>query len=45
MRKLGGGRIDAAQEGPHALWFLFSGDDGGWQNPTELFEMDWFRFE
>lgn len=37
--------VEDAGEGPHALWFMFSGDSGGWKHPGNLFEIDWFRFE
>ena len=37
--------VSEAEEGPHALWFMFSGEDGSWKNPVGLFEIDWFRFE
>lgn len=37
--------VEDAQVGPHALWFMFSGESGGWKQPKELFEIDWFRFE
>ena len=37
--------VEDVQEGPHALWFMFSGDNGGWMHPIELFEIDWFTFE
>lgn len=37
--------VDGVKEGPHALWFLFSGEDGGRKSSVDLFEIDWFRFE
>ncbi len=37
--------VEDVEEGPHALWFMFSGDYGGRKHPIDLFEIDWFTFE
>lgn len=37
--------VKDVKTGPHALWFMFSGKSGGWKNPVELSQIDWFRFE
>lgn len=37
--------LGAYRQGPQALWFTFSGKHGFWQDPVELFDIDWFRFE
>jgi hypothetical protein len=37
--------VSEAQEGAHALWLMFSGPGGAWNERPELFDLDWIRFE
>ena len=37
--------VEDAKEGDHALWLLFSGPGGAWNDRPELFDLDWIRFD
>ena len=37
--------VENVEEGPHALWLLFSGPGGAWKDKPELFDLDWIVFE
>ena len=37
--------VENVKEGPHALWLMFSGPGGEWNDKPELFDIDWMVFE